>query len=501
MGLLSMLRTGLRYWRGQRAHVHDLEQVVFYMRRRRERGLPVLPLGFADQLQRSGRRDPAAVRALQTRQLRKTVEYVYRYVPFYRQALDATGVKPADIRSLADIHKLPITRKKHLSEDTSAFISRYPGLVPTTVCSTSGTTGERLKLYLTTEELRYHAATRAIAGLLAGRLGPEDIIQVNQPLGRSLATLVNAMAARLAGALVLTPELRGTLDDHMNSILEERHVPGKKRKVSGLYIYPSHLWALTRYVEEMGIDLGDSGLEWIRTFAALVSEDLKRRVLETWGIALHESYGLNELFTCVSPQCSRSERLHFPDAMGYAEVLDAETDEPVPMGRPGVMTITSFYPYRELMPFLRYWTGDVVVLSPDPVCACGAATTQIVDVIGRVDHMVKVGARLTNPQTIGDDLLAFPQLVQPPRFTVHTEQREDAVHVILDVELARELPTEHNDDLREQVRARLSLNQIQEVTLGSDRLVVNLRPPGSIEHPFPYKMQEGGGEAEWQREA
>jgi phenylacetate-CoA ligase len=470
---------------------------VFFMRRRRERGLSVLPFGFAGKLQGSGRRNLARERARRTRQLRRTIEYAYRYVPFYRPALDASGVKPADIHSLADVHQLPITRKKHLSKDTAAFISRFPGLVPTTLCGTSGTTGKRLRLYLTTEELRYHAATRAIAGLLAGRLGPEHIVQINQPLARSPSTLVNSCAARLSGALVLPLEFWGSLDDHVQSIFQERNIPGKRPKVSGLYIYPSHLWALTRRAEEMGSDFRESGLEWIRTGSTSVTEDLRQRVLDAWGVALNESYGLNEAFTCTAAQCSQSNRLHFPDAMGYAEVLDAETAQPVPPGQPGVLTITSFYPYRELMPVLRYWTGDLVVLSPDPVCVCGAATTQLLDVVGRADHMVTVGAFNVYPQMVGDFLRGFAELALPPRFVLRTEERRSAVHAVLDVELRRALVTKEEHRLRERLETAIFLGRLPEVEFGSVKLVINLRPPGSVEHPFPYKMHEGGGGAEW----
>jgi phenylacetate-CoA ligase len=489
MAIWAMLKTQWNYSRGRRAEIEDLERIIRYMRQRRARGLDPLPLGMANRLRgrRRKRRDPAQLRALQARRVRNTVAYVYRYLPFYRQALDAAGVQPSDIRSLADVPKLPITRREQLAERGPEFVSRYPGLVPSTRVGSGGTTGRPLIVYMATEELQYYVANRAMSMLTSGWLGPSDILQMHQTLDGSAMGLITATAARMAGALVITMGIMGTLDDHLKSIFEERHIPGKQPKVSGLITSPSHLWALTHRAREKGLDLHDSGVRWIITGGATVSEDLKQRVLDSWGIRLSENYGLNEVMTAGGTPCHESDRLHFSDTGGYAEVLHPETEEPVPPGEPGVLVITTFYPNRLLTPLLRYWTEDLVTLSPDPVCVCGAVTTQILDVIGRADYMVTVGANNYYPQTIGDPLAVLPQLVQPPRFTLRTEMGEDAQYAILDVEVEASLSEEEQQELRKRIEQSIVLSRHWEVKVGSIRLLVNLCPAGSIEHPFPYK--------------
>ncbi len=54
---------------------------------------------------------------LQLARLQQTVELCYNKVPFYKKALDASGVKPADIKSLADMRKLPFTSKQDLRDN------------------------------------------------------------------------------------------------------------------------------------------------------------------------------------------------------------------------------------------------------------------------------------------------------------------------------------------------------------------------------------------------
>jgi len=489
MLLLAMLRTAISYGSGRRPRVEDMEQIIRYMRQRRERGVGAAPSSRAWRPERWAVGNPDRVRVLQARQLRRTVEYVYRYVPFYRQAMDAVGVKPADIRWQEDVRKLPITRRDQLCEHTEAFISRYPGLVPTLPVYTGGTTGKSLEVYLTTDELRYYAAARAISYLRGGLVGPQSIVQLHQSLDNSMEGLITSMAGRLAGALVLSIGDKGTLDDHVESILKERHIPGKSTKVTGLVTPPSHLWALTQRAEEMGVDFQESDLKWIITGGATVSEDLRKRVSETWGVRVFEAYGLREVVTGSAYQCPRSERLHFSDTGAYAEALDPQTEEPLPAGRPGVLAVTTFYPYRELMPFLRYRTEDLVVLSPDPVCVCGRSTTQILDIVGRADYVILVGENTFYPQAIGDSLLAFRQLVLPPRFALRTEQRQDAQYVILDVEVDHPLGPREEHQLRQRITKGIVFSHHWEIQCGSVKLEVNLCPAGSIARPFPYKHQ------------
>jgi phenylacetate-CoA ligase len=488
MLLISMLRTGLRYWRGQRPHVEDMDQIVRYMRDRRARGLPAVPGNLAGGMRGfGGSRSSEQLQKLQARKLRRTVEYVYRYVPFYRESMDATGVKPDDIRSLADVHKLPITRRDQLCENNRAFVSRYPGLIPALAFQTGGTTGKPVQVYVTNEELQYYAAGEAITGMMMGWLGPEEIMQRHFSSEPSVTGTILTAAAHKAGALVIVPDHSDTLDDHVESIFGERDIPGKKRKVSLLMISPAHLWALTSRAEEMGVDFSESGLRRIQTGGALVTADLKERVLDTWGIALHEGFGLTEVFSCAAGECDQSDRLHFTDMTGYAEALDPKTAEPVPPGEPGVLAITTFYPDRDLMPLLRYWTDDLVILSPERTCACGVPTTQIVSIVGRVDHMVTVGVRNFYPQAIGDSLLDFPELVLPPRFRLRTEQRKDAQYAILDVEVKEGIPREERERLVQRIQNGIILSRYWEVRIGVVNLVVDLRSAGSIEHPFPYK--------------
>ncbi|WP_449241714.1 phenylacetate--CoA ligase family protein, partial [Desulfovibrio sp.] len=92
--------------------------------------------------------------ALQLRRLQALAERVYENVPFYRKRFEERGLKPGDIKSLADIRLLPFTEKQDLR-------NHYPfGLFAVSrdnivrIHSSSGTTGKATVVGYTRRDIR-----------------------------------------------------------------------------------------------------------------------------------------------------------------------------------------------------------------------------------------------------------------------------------------------------------------------------------------------------------
>ena len=64
--------------------------------------------------------DRETLRRLQERKLREQVAHAYEHSAFYRQKLDAAGVRPEQIQHLEDLAKLPFTTKDELKADQAA---------------------------------------------------------------------------------------------------------------------------------------------------------------------------------------------------------------------------------------------------------------------------------------------------------------------------------------------------------------------------------------------
>jgi phenylacetate-CoA ligase len=490
MLILPLLRTVSRGFRGDLPRLDDLDQIIAALRRRRERGLPVgLPRLNLGQPTGNGERARSSLQRFQTRRLQATIAYVYRYSPYYRALMDARHLTPADITGLVDLAKLPITQRQDLEANFESFLSQAPGVYPTMRARTGGTTGKPLWPYLTYREVQLGGSLAAIAGLLSGEMGPRQVVQMHFSLDTALEAHTLHIACQKTGTLLLNWGWLGTLRDHAESIFQERQVAGNKTRVSSLLIGPAHLWALTRQVESLGLDFRQAGLRSITTGGSLVSEDLKARVRDTWGVRLTEGYGMADVPTFMAGQCPRGDVLHALDLTTYLEVLDPASRQPVPPGRPGVLVLTSFYPYRECMPVLRYWTNDLVIMAPPGRCSCGSTGSTILDIVGRADQMLTVGTTNFYPQAVGDSLLAFPELALPPRFAVSSRESIDGVRVHVAAELASPLSAEEVERLRVRVVDGLVFGRFWQVTLGAVHLDLELCPPGSIARPFPYKAR------------
>ena len=86
--------------------------------------------------------ESAARQKIQLANLKNLVENLYSRVPFYRERMDAKGIKPRDIHSLKDIEKLSFTTKDDLRENYPHGLRACPQDRIVEVHMSSGTTGK-----------------------------------------------------------------------------------------------------------------------------------------------------------------------------------------------------------------------------------------------------------------------------------------------------------------------------------------------------------------------
>lgn len=484
MLLLPTLRSLGRVFTGRRPKPQDLERMIADLRRRLSQGETVRPFTPRLPPEWTLRR----VRALQLAKLRRTVAYVQAHVPYYRRVLDAAGLRARDIRTFDDLRRLPITRRADLQAERNEFLSRAPGMEPALVLSTSGTTGRPLEMYLTPGEFDYYVAVQALSGMNLGFLGPAHVLQVHLSQDFSFAARVFSAAAVKAGAMVLNAGVTGDLDASLESLTRLRDLPGKHPRVSGLFAAPGQLWALTARAEALGLSPSSFGLRRVFTCGAKVSSALRERVQRVFGLPLREAYSMVETPGTGVFECEQG-RLHFLDLSGIIEFLDPDTQAPVPPGQPGVAVVTTFHPERELMPLLRYWSHDALVPAAETACPCGMVSTQVDEIRGRMDDMLILGARNLYPQSQGDALTAFPELVQPPRFRMRMEERARAQCVVLEVECLGQPEESARAGLARRIHQALPVTKDPYIASGTFECEVRPVPRGSLSQVFPYKLQ------------
>ena len=117
------------------------------------------------------------LKALQLKRLQDVCRRVYATVPFYRKRFDEAGIKPADVRSLDDLKRLPFTVKQDLRNNYPFGTFAVPRDNIARVHASSGTTGHAVVVGYTQYDLDVWAGLMCRC-LVASGVRPQDVVHV-----------------------------------------------------------------------------------------------------------------------------------------------------------------------------------------------------------------------------------------------------------------------------------------------------------------------------------
>ncbi len=374
------------------------------------------------------------IRAWQSERLVKTVEHVYKNVPYYRNLMEQKGVTPADIQSVDDLHKLPFLTKDDLREAYPYGLLAKPLSDCVRIQSTSGTTGKRVVAFYTQHDLDLWEECCARAIMAAGGTN-EDVVQVCYGYGLFTGGPGLNGGSHKVGSLTL-PMSSGNTDRQLQFMCD--------LGATILCCTPSYAAYLAESIHEQGLrdkiklKSGIFGAEaW--------SEAMRRDVQEKLGIKAFDIYGLTEI--CgpgVSYECSAQTGMHINEDHFIAEIIDPITGEVLPEGEKGELVFTTIT--KEAFPMLRYRTRDICVLSREK-CSCGRTHIKMSKPMGRSDDMLIVKGVNVFPSQIEAVLLSqgFPANYQ---IIVSRENNSDKMEI--QVELTPEMFSDTVRDLEKK---------------------------------------------------
>lgn len=317
------------------------------------------------------------LRAWQDERLVAQVRHVWDNVPYYRALMEEKGVTPDDIRSAADLYKLPFLTKADLREAYPCGLMGTPKSEVVRIHSTSGTTGKRVVAFYTKEDLDLWEDCCARALTAAGAT-PEDTCQVCYGYGLFTGGAGLHGGSHKVGSMTL-PMSSGNTDRQLQFM--------EDLGATVLCCTPSYAQYLAECIEERGLQdrihlkSGIFGAEaW--------SEEMRRDIETRLGIKAFDIYGLTELSgPGVAFECSEQNGMHINEDHFIAEIIDPDTGEVLPDGAQGELVFTSLT--KKAFPLLRYRTRDICVLDRTP-CSCGRTFVKMCKPMGRSDDMLIV---------------------------------------------------------------------------------------------------------------
>jgi phenylacetate-CoA ligase len=332
---------------------------------------------------------------LQTERLREQVQHAYRGSPFYRVKLDEAGVKPAQIRTLDDIHRLPFTTKDELKQSQvdhplwGDFLA-----VPFEEClrvhMTSATTGRPLAFLDTKDDWYgfYHSYARS---LYAFGVRKSDMVMAAFSYGPWIGYWSGFYAAQDVGALVF-PAGGLSTEQRIDALLSY--------PITVLGCTPSYALFIAEQAARKGIDLAKDTkirITWHTGEPGASIPATKARIEAAFGAQAFDLPGLTEIAAWGFECEARNGLTHVHEDYCFPEVL-GEDGRAVAPGEKGELVFTSLY--RKAMPLLRYRTRDIVQLAQRR-CSCGRSLVAFEGgVLARMDDMKKVRGIIVYPRRI-----------------------------------------------------------------------------------------------------
>jgi len=310
--------------------------------------------------------------------------------------------------------QLPVTDKLDIKRDPDVYLSRVHPASARLEMHTGGSTRHPMRFYLQKHVTR--PKEYAYMSDFRSRLGAESDELVLSLRGRTVPT-----AAEPDGRVWMLEPIRRQLIlscDHLERRFMPRYAEAlAQHRPTWIEAFPSALYPLARWLAQNPLPEFTRSVKGVMLFSETVNDAQREAIRAAFPCPVIAHYGHSErvLMAATLPD---DGRYFFWPQYGHFELLD-ERDRPITEpGRIGFIVGTSFD--NQVMPFVRYRTGDLAVLSESghPSLAGFPACDRI---LGRLQEFVVCGDhRLVSITTLG--VAHFPEL--EPAEAIQYEQQE-----------------------------------------------------------------------------
>ena len=333
------------------------------------------------------------IKRLQGERLVKQVKYVYDNVECYRKRMDEAGVKPEDIKGLDDLKKLPFSYKSDLRDYYPYGLFARPMKDIVEIHASSGTTGKRIVVGYTKNDLDMWAdcSARMLEAIGATK---DDIVQVSYGYGLFTGGFGLHYGAQKMGLTVI-PISSGNTERQIETMIDFG--------ATILACTPSYALYLAETAEKMGVvdklklKAGIFGAEpW--------TEEMRKQIEEKLHIKAYDIYGLTEIVgPGVAFECGEQAGMHINEDHFILEIIDPETLEPIEgENKLGELVFSTID--KEGFPILRYRTRDLGFIKTSK-CKCGRTFVRLSKPKGRSDDMLIIRGVNVFPSQIEEILL------------------------------------------------------------------------------------------------
>ena len=418
-------------------------------------------------------RSSTEIEEYQNDRLREAIGYIYENSRFYRNLLQKNNIDVKEIRTIADLVKIPFTDKKDLQLHNVDFLC-VPVEKIVDYITTSGTLGDPVTFGCTDKDLERIAYNEMKSFSCAG-VRPGNIVQLMTTLDkRFMAGLAYFLGIRKLGASVIRvgngmPELQW---DTINRL-----------KPDTLMCVPSFILRLLEYAEQHNIDYHNSSIKRIIGIGEGLREQdfslnlLGKRIKDKWDVELFATYSSTEMGATFS-ECPYGCGGHVHPELIIVEII-GDDNLPVKDGEIGEVVITTLG--VEGMPLLRFRTGDMSRKVTEK-CKCGRNSYRLTPLVGRKNNMIKLKGTTIYPPAINDVLDNTPYVIN---YVVEVRNSFAGTdEVVVKAGVSSNQPFDVIKDLKDRFRSRIRVAPIVEILSPED--IGKINNPGNNRKPIKF---------------
>jgi phenylacetate-CoA ligase len=357
---------------------------------------------------------PEELRTYQEQRIAVIINQAYNHVPYYRQLFKKLGLKPADIRSLGDLKKLPVLLKDTVRKESPDFVADNAARYHPTIYKTSGTSGAPMAIYRDKHskilEFVYYWRHWSWRGFSLGdrfaELGSYYFLRRDH-----LGEAVSSWQPQFRRLMLNSGQIGISHAKEMAEAIRKYRPRFLKGLASSLYFF-----ALC--FKETGIT--DLSFKAIFSVGDALTPKYRSTIESVFACPVLDSYGHMEGTVAIS-QCVQGG-YHINSDYGLLELDDVKSSV---NGTSVLGRAIGTSMYNLAMPLIRYDVGDDIELFAEPKsCPCGRTLPLVKGIHGRSEDTI-----VTPDGRFITSLFIVPELVEGIRFVQFIQENHAALRV------------------------------------------------------------------------
>ncbi len=292
---------------------------------------------------------------LRDKRLRRIVQYAAKTVPYYRDFFQREGINPGQIKTVADLDRLPLVDKQELRKDPSRFLSNSVLGKNSIAFLTSGSTGLPLNIHHDSNSLLANIAfgerqREVITGICGRKVGyREALISYNG----CVSTKVWDFYEKKTYIPVRPQRLLIPISKTIEAVVEELN----RFRPNVLIGYGSYLEAFFKTIYSMEVNIQ---LPQVLLYGGDAMTNAGRDFIEEkFGVPVLSTYQAMECFK-IGFFCENRENFHLHEDLCHVKIVNADGEE-VADDEKGEVVISNLVNRGTVL--LNYRLGDIASIS------------------------------------------------------------------------------------------------------------------------------------------